>query len=209
MSQIDDNEQSHPSQARVFASKLWLIGTLFVCSRKTKLNSFYEISFGLIVAILPFFMGGVVLYVSGKAATEPHLTGMVKFFYLIKSTLDKGELLLFAISLVAPTLWLSSFEPENAKALPHRRPIIVITLLVCIFSTLLFGLTQAGVVKDPEIVYEGSLWLTVISVVNMYLTLAYHDWRLPVGKEPRVSEEFLRKNSNDFLDAILNPKSKK
>lgn len=197
-----------PSSFFVWLSRTWLIGTYFVIPWKDRKSSFYEILFGIFLGSLPFLLGGVALYAMDS---RPELAGGAqgwdRFWLFLKSTFDKGELLLFAVSLVAPALWLATHESDDTRQMPHRRPIIIITVVVCILSSFIFGLVQAGVVKKPSFVYEISLWMTVASVVNMYLTLSYHNYRLIRGEPPRVTEQTIRSGTANFLTQINASKS--
>ncbi|WP_251878436.1 hypothetical protein [Achromobacter sp. Marseille-Q4954] len=192
-----------PSRLYVCLSRTWLIGTYFGISWKERKNSLYEILFGIFIGTLPFLLGGIAIFaMDSRSDVATNLEGWPRFWLFLKSTFDKGELLLFAVSLVAPALWLATHESDNARPLPHRRPIIIITVAVCIISSFLFGLVQAGVVKRPSFVYQISLWTTGLSVVNMYLTLSYHNFRLLKGEPPRVTEEVIRNRATSFLEQI-------
>ncbi len=202
---MSDNNSAvkSPSRFWVWISGTWLIGTYFVIPWKHRKSSFYEILFGVFLGSLPFILGGIALYaMDAKAELVGDAEGLERFWLFLKSTFDKGELLLFAVSLVAPALWLATHESDDARQLPHRRPIIIITVIVCITSSFIFGLVQAGVVKKPSFVYNISLWMSVVSVINMYLTLSYHNYRLIRGNPPRVTEQTIRGSTADFLSQI-------
>lgn len=169
-------------------------------SRKTSL---YELLYGFIIGIFPFILGGAALYLMGsKSELVGTATGWDKFYILFVSTLNKGELLLFAISTVAPALWLATHEADDARRLPHVRPIVFITVAVFIVAVFLFGLIQAGVVKESETIFKLSLWVTMASLFNMYLTLTYHNYRIIKGREPTVTERSLRSSTTDFLNQV-------
>lgn len=192
-----------PSQCLVWLSKTWLFGTFFIIPWKDRKNSFYEMLFGVFLGALPFFLGGMALYaMDSRPELAGETQGLERFWLFLKSTFDKGELLLFAVSLVAPALWLATHDSDDARQLPHRRPIIIITVAVCILSSFTFGLVQAGVVKKPSFVYEISIWMSLASIVNMYLTLSYHNYRLVRGTPPKVTEQTIRSDTTNFLNQI-------
>lgn len=194
---------STPSRWVVRCSNFWLIGTYFYVPWSARKNSLYELLYGFFIGIFPFVLGGMALYLMGsKPDFVGDATGWEKFYLLCRSTLNKGELLLFAISTVAPALWLATYEADDARRLPHVRPIVFITVGVFIVAVFLFGLIQAGVVKEVETIFQLSFWVTITSLLNMYLTLTYHNYRMVNGHEPKVTERTLRSSTTDFLDQL-------
>lgn len=201
--EIAPERQSSPSKFIVCCSKLWLIGEFFVVSGRNRWWSFCEICYAIAAGMLPFIFAGLVFYLmDSKPDLVGDRDGVFKYLVLLKSTFDKGELLLFAVSLMAPALWLSAHESSETLRFPHRRQIILTTVLVFGFSVFTYALVQAGVVKKPESVFSLSVWLTVFSVVNTYLTLTYHNSRAAKGEPPKINERGLVKKTNDFLAAV-------
>jgi hypothetical protein len=91
-------------------SKIWIIGTLFSAGRSTLISSFYEFIYLLLWSVLPFALGALVLYVTSSAADK-------SFYEMALNTFRNGELLVFTISMLAPILYLTLHDPEQAEPL--------------------------------------------------------------------------------------------
>lgn len=181
----------------------WLIGTLFRCKSENFLGSLYELLHGLIFATMPFWLGGLVLAVLAEPPTTQELQGSLfslwvgKYWDSTVSTFSKGELFVFAISLLSPTLWLITHEPNGAKVLPHRRPISTLAVVVIIIGAVLFALLKRGDTVNVHAVFWISVTLTFAALLLRYLVLVYHGYRLP-----DISEIQLRQPTNDWMKTV-------
>lgn len=189
---------------REWLSRFWLVGTLFKCNGSIFLNALYEFIHGVVFATMPFWLGGLVLLVLAPApsADETRAAGawiywLSKYQMLTVSTFSKGELLLFAISLLSPTLWLAIYEPKGADTLPHRRPISTLAVVIIIIGAVLFGLLRKSDGVNVSAVYWISVTLTVTALLLRYLVFVYHGYRMP-----EISEEQLREPTNDWLKSV-------
>src|SRR4051812_8742295 len=96
-------------------SSLWLIGTLFRCNASNFLGALYEFVHGLVFATMPFWLGGLVILLLAPAPTaadlsiDPARYWATHYWASVVTTFSRGELLLFAISLLSPTLWLATY----------------------------------------------------------------------------------------------------
>ena len=184
-------------------AKTWLFGTLFNCKPANFLGSFYEFLHGLVFATMPFWLGGLVLAVLAEPPTSKELQGDLlslwvgKYWTSTVSTFSKGELFLFAISLLSPTLWLTTHEPNGAKVLPHRRPISTLAVVVIIIGAVLFALLKRGDTVNVHAVFWISVTLTVAALVLRYLVLVYHGYRLP-----DINEIQLRQPTDDWMRTV-------
>ncbi len=172
------------------ASRVWLIGAITRAGFKTLSQAFYEFLYVIAWSILPFLLGGLVLYVTSEADTK-------SFFSLAKSTLMRGELLVFTISMLAPTLYFALHDPEKADAFPHRLSLSTISMLIIVACAALFALIKAGSIRDGEFVFSLSVTLTIAALFFRYLAMVYHRIR-----QPDLSEKYLRHGQEDFVDAM-------
>lgn len=187
--------------------RLWLIGTFITNKKKARLEALYELTWGAAVGTLPFWLGGFVsLAIQRDVALKLEGSLFYRWWMLSQTTWDKGELLIFAVSCVAPALWLSMHEPATAKPLPHRRPIIAITAIVGILSAVLYALIQAGVTVNPNFVYASSVSAALLAMGVMYLALTYHLLRLP--EVPPVNEEMFVADQEDFIKQVQEQKER-
>ncbi len=179
--------------------RVWLFGELLTNKKKARWEAFYELLWAMGVGTIPFWLGGFVLLASSKAgASEGDY--LSRWWQLSQTTWSKGELLIFAVSLVAPALWLAVNDPESSRPLAHRRPLIGVIGFVAILSAVLYGLIQAQVVVDTRFVITSSLYFSAVAVGALYLALTYHIFRLP--DVPTVNEEMLVVDQTDFLTQI-------
>lgn len=184
-------------------TKMWLFGTLFRCQTETLVGAFYEFLHGLIFATMPFWLGALVLTVlilppapqpSGWDNLYPWLT---RYWGSAEATFSHGELLVFAISLLSPTLWLTTHEPKGADKLPHRRPVSTIAVLLIIVGAVLFSLLKSGVAANPKIIFAVSVGLTCTALLLRYMVFVYHGYRMPP-----VNETVLTKPTEDFMHDV-------
>lgn len=171
-----------------FLSRIWLFGTLFKAGRATHAGAFYEFTYLLLWSILPFALGTLVLYVT---TDDPNKN----FFELGLHTFQNGELLIFTISMLAPILYLTLYDPDKAEPFPHKLPISTAVALIIVACASLFSLLKASSVKDFPFVFSLSIVLTIIALVFRYLAIVYHRVRLP-----QVTEEELRAPQKAFVE---------
>ena len=175
-------------------SSVWLVGALTQAGRKTYSSALYEFSYLVLWSVLPFGLGGLVLFVTaGPSAAAPK-----DFLDLSFETFRNGELLVFTISLLAPTLFLVLHDPDGAKShFPHKLPLSTIVMLVIVVCATLFSLQKAGTVKDPDVVFQISVVFTVLGLFLRYLAMVYHRLRMP-----NISERELRAGEHAFVDRL-------
>lgn len=168
-------------------SKTWLIGTLFRVNFATLASAFYEFIYLILWSILPFALGALVLYVTSNDPNK-------HFFDLGLNTFRNGELLVFTISMLAPILFMTLHDPEEAGPFPHKLLISTAVALIVVTCASLFALMKASAVKDIPFVFELSIVLTIIALVFRYLAIVYHKVRMP-----SLSEREIRSNQDDFV----------
>ena len=158
---------------RTCLQKLWIIGALFKARLETIKIALYEFTYMFIWSALPFMLGALVLYVTSDDTHKD-------YFKFIRDTFDHGELLIATISMLAPTLFVTVYDPEDADKFPHKLPIATITTLIAVISSALFALSKATVIKDDVIVLDLSIVLTCIALICTYLAILYNKVRLPI-----------------------------
>lgn len=171
-----------------YLSRIWLFGTLFRTGRSTHAGAFNEFLYLLLWSVLPFALGALVLYVSSEAADK-------SFYEFGLNTFRNGELLVFTISMLAPILYLTLHDPEQAEPFPHKLPISTVVALIIVTCASLFALLKASAVKDVSFVFELSVALTVVALIFRYLAIVYHKVRLPA-----LTERDLRDTQTQFVE---------
>ncbi|MBC5767227.1 hypothetical protein [Ramlibacter albus] len=176
-------------EVRMHMSRTWLIGGLFRCNLTTFLSALYEFSYLVAWSVLPFILGALVLYVIKEAS------GSKDFFVLAEDTFRNGELLVFTISMLAPILYLTLHDPEQAEPFPHKLLISTTVSLIIVTCAALFAVMKAGGIKDVKFVYQFSLFLTLAAFAFRFLAILYHKLRMP-----SVNERELRAPQDNFVD---------
>lgn len=171
-----------------YLSHIWLFGTLFRAGRSTFASAFYEFMYLFLWSVLPFALGSLVLYVTSDATNK-------NFYELGLNTFRNGELLVFTISMLAPILYLTLHDPEEAEPFPHKLPISTAVALIIVTCASLFALLKASAVKDVPFVFEFSVVLTVVALVFRYLAIIYHKIRMPV-----LTEKDFRAPQQSFVE---------
>ncbi len=175
-----------------YLSRIWLFGTLLRAGRSTHAGAFYEFIYLFLWSILPFALGALALYVTSDATDK-------SFYELSLNTFRNGELLVFTISMLAPILYLTLHDPEQADPFPHKLPISTVVALIIVTSASLFALLKASAVKDFPFVFGLSIILTIVALVFRYLAIVYHRVRIPP-----LSEKDLRAPQNKFIEDLNN-----
>ncbi len=171
-----------------FLTRMWIIGTLFRAGRETLTSAFYEFVYLFLWSILPFVLGALVLFVTSDDPNK-------NFLELGVQTFRNGELLIFTISMLAPILYLTLHDPEQAQPFPHKLPISTVVALIIVTCASLFSLLKASSVKDLPFVFCLSVLLTVVALVFRYLAIVYHKIRMP-----QLTERELREPQDTFVE---------
>ena len=114
------------------------------------------------------------------------------------STISQGELLIFSTSLLAPFFYMALHDPIGSRAFPgrllHALPVVVIMMLCTGF----FSLSRTKAWVDQDFVFEISIYLTLFSLVLIYLAMVYHKERqrnpgeIMRETQVRFSEDFAK-----------------
>lgn len=173
-----------------YASRVWLLGSLTRAGSATLSAAFYEFVYLIAWSILPFILGGLVQYVISDSTDK-------SYYALTLSTFRNGELLVFTISMLAPTLYLALHDPDKADVFPHRLPMSTISMLIIVACAALFALLKASSVKDFSFVFFFSVVLTVAALFFRFLAIVYHRVRLPTP-----NEKDLRSDQEHFVETF-------
>ncbi len=200
---LREDAREHGQKVHQWLSSLWLIGTLFKCNLTNFLGALYEFFHGIVFATMPFWLGGLVLLVLAPEPTKEAIgSDPIKFWIKtywasVVSMFSRGELLLFAISLLSPTLWLATYEPKGADKLPHRRPISTLAVIIIVVGAVMFALMRKADGINVPAVFWISVAITVVALVLRYLVFVYHGYRMP-----DVSELQLIKPTEDWMKSV-------
>jgi hypothetical protein len=170
-----------------YLEHLWLIGSLFKANRKTYAEALYEFTYLLLWSILPFALGTLTLYVASDSNEKDLLE-------LGLSTFRNGELLVFTISMLAPILYMTLYDPDRAGPFPHKLPISTVVALIVVTCAALFALLKAHAVNDIKFVFNLSVILTLLALIFRYLALVYNRIRMY-----QITETDFRSDQSSFI----------
>ena len=171
-------------------ANLWVLGSLASVTSKILSSALFEMLYLLAWSTLPFWLGGVIGFATSD---EPNKSVWV----MTVGTFKNGELLVFTISTLAPTLFLMLHDPDGARTFPHKLPLSTIGVLTIAVCSALFALLKSSAIKDRAFVFALSVFLTVLALLLRYLSMVYHRLRLP-----ELNERKLRASENDFVNAF-------
>lgn len=196
--QLDVQKNTFAERRVAFASRFGrraknfpLVGALLECSWKNHYGALVEFMYAFVWATMPFWLGGLIQYaVSG----DPEATILKS----ITSTFKNGELLVFVISAVAPTLYFALNKFEGAKALPHALSFSTLVMVVIVLCAVMFALLKVQPSSlNREFVFLLSVILTIAGLFLRYLSLVYHRQRMPM-----LTELEIRQPQFDFVNAF-------
>jgi len=165
-----------------------LFGTLLLCSKNNYIDASIEFGTLLVWATMPFWLGGLVHY---AVSVKPNKD----LCDLIVGTFRNGELLVFVISVVTPTLYLVN-KPDQEKSFPHALFLSTIVIVIIVVSAVMFSLQKSGVtLLDVDFIFQLSVILTISGLTLRYLALVYHRYRMPVPNEKQM-----RQGQKNFVD---------
>ncbi|ACL67329.1 hypothetical protein A2cp1_4009 [Anaeromyxobacter dehalogenans 2CP-1] len=141
----------------------------------------------LLWSTLPFWLGGLIGYATSDVQEKSILITTV-------ATFRNGELLVFTISTLAPTLYLMLHDPDGARIFPHKLPLSTIGVLTVVICGALFALLKANTIRDVPFVFALSVALSLLALLLRYVSMLYHRLRLP-----EVSERTLRAPETNFV----------
>lgn len=176
--------------ARRAGQKTPLVGSVFSVTSRQLGSATSELLYLAVWSTLPFWLGGVVSYVVRDDSDRGFLTCIV-------TTFRNGELLVFSISALAPTLFAVLHDPEGASAFPHKLPLSTLSVLTIIVSGALFSILKTTVSKDLDFIFLVSILLSTLAWCLRFLSLLYHRLRLPTP-----NEQTLRASETDFVSAF-------
>lgn len=173
---------------KLLFSKLPLVGGLTTCTVNDHWRAVQEIFVTLIFAMFPVLIGTAVVWVM-KSSGIP--LGFKGAFY---STIESGELLIYATALLAPIVWMATTDPPGAKSFPSKLSHIMLVCCVLVVAAVVFGLQRTGQQIRTDVAFEISVWSFIGSIALLYLATVYHN-----GRIPNPPAEF-RKDESSFVN---------
>jgi hypothetical protein len=107
-----------------------VFGGLAYCQLVDHWKATQKVTFELIFATFPLWLGAIVIWLSGAAP------GFGKSFEI---TLWNGDLYIYSTALLAPIFWLAIVEYPGERHFPNKKALLALIVVVNSVSALLFG----------------------------------------------------------------------
>lgn len=185
---MEGKPSTEQTQKPSVLSRMWVLGSLSKVTGKIAESALQEMLYLLAWSTLPFWLGGLIGYATSDLEGKSFILATV-------STFRNGELLVFTISTLAPTLFLMLHDPEGADVFPHKLPLSTIGVLTVVICAALFALLKSNTIRDVPFVFVVSIALSMLALLLRYVSMLYHRLRLP-----EVTEQTLRANETDFVE---------
>lgn len=175
----------------MYFRKIPLIGPLVECSRKDHQGASLELFTHLVISTMPFWLGGLVLYAISHETSKTYIA-------MLTSTLNKGELLIYSTSLLAPIFYTAfTNEAGSARAFPSRYEHAVLVAMLIAICAAMFAILKTGILLDSNFIFTLSIGCTLVGLFLRYLAGVYHKMR---NRDPG---EEMRKQETDFVDELI------
>lgn len=169
---------------------LWvpLLGPLANCTVADHRSAFKEFVVLLSFATATFWLTAIFLkaLIANKA---------VSLSFLFLSTMQSGELFIFAVAFLGPILITAAEDPSNARQFPgrtwHFLALIFVALLAAGFYALLRIAEMQGMqdVFDREFLFEASICVALTAITLRYLAIVYRKTTFNPERELKRPEE--------------------
>lgn len=164
-------------RATKHADQFPIFGGLFLCSARDHYVALKEFSIALIFSTATFWLSAWLLMFLTVNETS-------SFTEILHSTVDKGELFIFAVGFIGSTLIVAFDDPTDARQFPgklwHAVGLFVLGLLCAGAFALvrLSGQRDATIVLNSQALFSASLWLSLVACVLRYLAIVYRKFTL-------------------------------
>ncbi len=153
-------------------SKVPLFGPLVYCKWAQHQATLREMLVICVFATATFWLTAVFLMGHEVARSQG-------YFYLLKSTVEGGELFIFTVGFIGPILLNAGDDPKDAKNFPSRLWAIFALILLGLVATGFHSQIKAAQFKGSigqgnlDFFFEMSLWVACGVVILRYLSIVY------------------------------------
>jgi len=175
------------------ARKVPVFGGLVDCKGADHASAAKEVFTVLVFSTITFWLSAVLIFFQSRVESGDLLTRLLGSFV---PTISNGELLVFAVSLIGPIVYIAFEDPAWAKReFPQKLWHALILLVLAMMCGALFAAVKTGAGIDAERVVRASLWLACIAVLLRYLATVFSRSR------SRPAEE-MRHQTDEFIDRL-------
>lgn len=175
------------------ADRLPLLGPLIVCSTQDHKEACREFFIVVIFATMTFWLSAFILMMLASNRLFGYLS-------LLGSTVQNGELFIFATALLGPILAIASEDPRGARSFPsrtwHMLGLVILGVICSAFYALsrMASVPNANLVLNHDYLFTASWILAACSAGLRYLAILYNRYRLRSDDVTKVRERAFTEN---------------
>lgn len=145
----------------------------------------------LIFATCPFWLGTGVYGLAHEFSKQSWFLSDA-----ILSTFTRGELLIFAVTFVAPMFWTVSLDPEGSKSFPGRPVWVASVAVLLLLASAFYGVWRAWfyTATTYSTVIYWSICAAIAAMLLRLIIMAIHQRRLP------HPEQVMNDETDEFAD---------
>lgn len=166
-----------------------VLGHLVYCSRKNHLDTLKEFAVTVVFGTATFWVTALFLlpFTANRQLGYPAL---------ILSTMDAGQLFIFAVGMLGPILFIALDEPPNAKKFPGRTSHVVFLSLIALVAAGFYAIQlvaknqppSSEVMVDTNFLFYASAVIAFLVLAVRYLTTVYRKSTLSFDPETQMKE---------------------
>lgn len=166
-----------------------VLGHLVYCSRKNHADTLKEFAVTVVFGTATFWVTALFLL----PFTENRNVG---YPTLVLSTMNAGQLFIFAVGMLGPILFIALDEPPNAKKFPGRTSHVVFLSLIALiaagfYAIQLFAKNQkpdSQAMVDTDFLFCASAIIALLVLLVRYLTTVYRKSTLSFDPETQMKD---------------------
>lgn len=164
-----------------------LLGPLAYCTWANHKASIREFFITICFSTVTFWLTSLFMRAFNQYAGYTYLG-------ILRSTVNTGQLFIFAVAFMGPIILTAADDPKNARAFPGRLWHILALVLLAIVSAAFYALQQSSKIAglnallDDEFLFHASVLFAVFAGILRYLATVYRKQSFDPEKEMKRSE---------------------
>ncbi|MCG3662650.1 hypothetical protein L5F37_04465 [Aliarcobacter butzleri] len=147
-------------------------------------KSFIEVFMSLIISTLPITIGSYYQIVNSSRNLDAYSD------FLYKMVMN-GELFLYSSSVMAPIIFITTYNKDGKQHFPLRWLIILITIVLFLIISVSFGVQK---IEFSESIFHLSFWIFILINLLYFIVLIISN--LP----QKTPSELMKKKEEDFTE---------
>lgn len=154
-----------------YAREIPVVGGLVDCNGQDHWEALGQTLVLFVLSTMPIWLGTLIVYATGSGRGW---SGTESAF---SSTINQGELFMYAAAFLAPVFWIALTDPPGAKIFPGKLSHIILMVIILVIAAVFFGLLTAGNRLNQWFTLKLSAILFFTSLILLYLGILYHEHR--------------------------------